>query len=177
MKKYKMNKDKSVELLNEAIADELRALHQYMYFHFHCDDKGYDLLADLFKKTAIEEMQHVELLAERVLFLGGDVEMTVGEKVTQEQNVGKMLDIAKTMEEESYEMYNDFARQCNDNNDSASKRLFEQLVDDEERHFDQYDLEEDNMQKYGDNYLALQSIERSKTYSSGQPGGGQGGGQ
>jgi bacterioferritin (cytochrome b1) len=49
-KKYKMNKEKSISLLNEAIADELRALHQYMYFHFHCDDKGYDLLADLFKK-------------------------------------------------------------------------------------------------------------------------------
>jgi bacterioferritin len=115
-------------------------------------------------------MQHVEKLAERVLFLGGDVEMTVGEKVIQEQNVGKMLEISKEMEESSYEMYNDFVRQCNDNNDSASKRLFESLVDDEERHFDQYDLEEANMSKYGDNYLALQSIERSKTYSSGQPG-------
>ncbi|MDZ7775067.1 MAG: ferritin-like domain-containing protein [Bacteroidales bacterium] len=93
-KKYKMNKEKSISLLNEAIADELRALHQYMYFHFHCDDKGYDLLADLFKKTAIEEMQHVEKLAERAPFLGGDEEMTVGERrLTQEQNVGKMLAI------------------------------------------------------------------------------------
>lgn len=170
-----MDKEKSIKVLNEAIADELRALHQYMYFHFHCDDKGYDLLADLFKKTAIEEMQHVELLAERVLFLGGDVEMEVGEKVTKEKDVGKMLTMAKDMEEESYEMYNKFARVTNDNNDSASKRLFEQLVDDEERHFDQYDLEGDNMRKYGDNYLALQSIERSKTYSTGQPGGGQAG--
>ncbi len=169
-KKYKMNKEKSIEVLNEAIADELKALHQYMYFHFHCDDKGYDLLADLFKKTAIEEMQHVEMLAERVLFLGGDVEMTVGEKITQEQEVGKMLAMAKDMEESSYEMYNEFARRCNDNNDSASKRLFESLVDDEERHFDQYDFEEANMVKYGDNYLALQSIERSKTYGAGQPG-------
>ena len=167
-----MDKQKSIKVLNEAVADELKALHQYMYFHFHCDDKGYDLMADLFKKTAIEEMQHVELLAERILFLGGDVEMTVGEKVEKEHNVNNMLGMAKDMEEQSYEMYNDFARQCNDNNDSASKRLFEQLVDDEERHFDQYDLEADNMKKYGDNYLALQSIERSKTYSSGQPGSG-----
>jgi len=168
-----MNKEKSIKVLNEAIADELKALHQYMYFHFHCDDKGYDLLADLFKKTAIEEMQHVELLSERVLFLGGDVEMVVGEEVKKEQNVSNMLSMSKDMEEKSYEMYNDFARQCNENNDSASKRLFEGLVDDEERHFDQYDLESDNMTKYGDSYLALQSIERSKTFSAGQPGGGQ----
>lgn len=167
-----MDKKKSIKVLNEAIADELKALHQYMYFHFHCDDKGYDLLADLFKKTAIEEMQHVELLSERILFLGGDVEMVVGEKVEKEKDVAGMLNMAKGMEEKSYEMYNDFARQCSENNDSASRRLFEQLVDDEERHFDQYDLESDNLNKYGDNYLALQSIERSKTYSAGQPGGG-----
>ena len=45
--------EKSIELLNKAVADELSAIHQYMYFHFHCDDQGYDLLAALFKKTAI----------------------------------------------------------------------------------------------------------------------------
>jgi len=37
-----------------------------------------------------------------------------------------------------------------------------QLVGDEERHFDQYDKEMENLSKFGDNYLALQSIERSK---------------
>ena len=40
---------KSITLLNKAIADELCAVHQYMYFHFHCDDQGLDLLAGLFK--------------------------------------------------------------------------------------------------------------------------------
>ena len=60
---------KSIQLLNKAVADELLAIHQYMYFHFHCDDQGYDLLAGLFKKTAIEEMTHVEVLSERILFL------------------------------------------------------------------------------------------------------------
>ena len=42
----------SIKLLNKAAADELYAVHQYMYFHFHCDDQGYDLLASLFKRTA-----------------------------------------------------------------------------------------------------------------------------
>ena len=40
---------------------------------------------------------------------------------------------------------------------------------DEERHFNQYDEEIDNLAKFGDNYLALQSIERSKSRASGQP--------
>ena len=29
-------REKSIELLNKAIADEMSAVHQYMYFHFHC---------------------------------------------------------------------------------------------------------------------------------------------
>ena len=42
-------KEKSIELLNKAIADELSAVHQYMYFHFHCDDLGYDLIVEPFQ--------------------------------------------------------------------------------------------------------------------------------
>ena len=159
--------EQSIDLLNKAVADELSAVHQYMYFHFHCDDQGYDLLAQLFKRTSIEEMTHVEMLAERILFLGGDVDMELSDKVNPEQDVEKMLTIARGMEEHSVKMYNKWANECSKNNDSASKKLFENLVDDEERHYDQYDDEIDNVERFGDRYLALQSIERSKNVSSG----------
>jgi bacterioferritin len=33
-----MNAKKSIELLNKGVADELQAVHQYMYWHFHLDD-------------------------------------------------------------------------------------------------------------------------------------------
>jgi bacterioferritin len=65
-----MDRSKSIELLNKAVGDELSAVHQYMYFHFILDDLGYDLLANIFKRTAIEEMMHIERFAERILFLG-----------------------------------------------------------------------------------------------------------
>jgi len=160
-------KQKSIELLNKAIADELAAVHQYMYFHFHCDDQGYDLLAALFKKTAIEEMLHIELLADRILFLKGEVELVASEEVEKIHEVKEMLELATKMEESSANDYNMWANECSKNNDSASKKLFESLVDDEERHFNQYDDELGNMAKFGDNYLALQSIERSKNVSMG----------
>jgi len=159
--------EKSQELLNKAVADELIAIHQYMYFHFHCDDQGYDLLADLFKKTAIEEMLHTERLAERILFLGADVDMVVGGEVQRITDVRAMLETARAMEESSIKMYNQFANECSANADSASKKLFEDLVIDEERHYDQYDNELDAMDKFGDRYLALQSIERSKGRAAG----------
>ena len=157
--------EKSITLLNKAVADEMQAIHQYMYFHFHCDDQGYDLLAGLFKKTAVEEMMHVERLAERILFLKGDVEMKVAGDIKNVQDPKEMVSHAAQMENESARDYNVWANECSANADSASKKIFEDLVADEERHFDQFDTELDNMKKFGENYLVLQSIERSKTIS------------
>lgn len=162
-------KEKSIELLNKAIADELSAVHQYMYFHFHCDDLGYDLLSNLFKRTAIEEMMHVEKLAERILFLKGEVEMKAMHEVQKIHDVRKMLEMAAGMETGSIKDYNEWANECSKNADSASKKIFEALVDDEERHYDQFDKEMENLVKFGDNYLALQSIERSKSVAAGRP--------
>ena len=162
-------KDKSITLLNRAIADELSAVHQYMYFHFHCDDQGFDLLAGLFKRTAIEEMIHIERLAERILFLKGDVEMVASSEVKKIHDVKVMLETAAEMETSSAHDYNIWANECAQNADSVSKKLFEALVEDEERHFDQYDNEIENLKKFGNNYLALQSIERSKNQATGQP--------
>ncbi|MBI5008465.1 MAG: bacterioferritin [Bacteroidia bacterium] len=162
-------KEKSIELLNKAVADELSAVHQYMYFHFHCDDQGYDLLANLFKRTAIEEMLHIELLAERILFLKGEVNLIASHTVKNVHDIKKMLKMATDMETGSANDYNKWANECAQNADSVSKKLFEQLVGDEERHFNQFDDEMENLRKFGDNYLALQSIERSKVAGSGKP--------
>ncbi len=161
--------EKSIKLLNQGVADELAAVHQYMYFHFHCDDQGYDLLAGLFKKAAIDEMMHVELLAERILFLKGEVEMVPAEDVQKIHDVKEMLKLSADAEMGAVKFYNEAANECAANADANSKKVFEQLVDDEERHFDQFDTELENLAKFGDRYLALQSIERSKVM--GGPGG------
>lgn len=154
--------EKSIKLLNLAVADELTAVHQYMYFHFHCDDQGFDLLANLFKRTAITEMLHIERLADRILFLKGEVEITASAEVQKIPEVENMLKLAAKMEEDSAKSYNLWANECSANADSVSKQLFEGLVVEEEGHFNQYDTELENLRKFGPNYLALQSIERSK---------------
>jgi bacterioferritin len=161
--------EKSIELLNRAVADELLAVHQYMYFHFHCDDQGYELLSSIFRRTAIEEMMHVEILAERILFLNGDVEMVPGGEVQTLRSVREMLELARSMEESSARDYNLWANESSANADANTKKLFEQLVDDEERHYDLYDTEIRNLEQFGAQYLALQSIERSKIRAAGPP--------
>jgi len=156
-----MNKKTSIELLNQAVADELQAVHQYMYWHFHLDDQGFGPLALLLKRVAIEEMGHIERLAERILFLKGDVEMVpVGpvEKITDAQ---KIVSKAAEMEQAAIGIYNQAVIKCGQNADAASKQLFENLVNDEERHFDQFDKQLDNIKRFGPNYLALQSFEQA----------------
>jgi bacterioferritin len=151
--------EKSIELLNTAIADEIAAIHQYMYFHFRLDDLGYAPLANLLKMTGIEEMQHAEMIAERILFLGGEVEMVVGREVEKIHDAEGMLKKAHSLEQEAIQMYNKFALECAQHADSGSKKLFEDLVAAEEGHWDQFDQQVEHVQRFGEQYLALQGFQ------------------
>jgi bacterioferritin len=129
-----------------------------MYFHFRLDDLGYIPLANLLKQTAIEEMQHAETIAERILFLGGEVEMVVGREVETIHDPQEMLKKAQSLEQESIEMYNRFANESAQNSDSGTKKVFEDLVTAEEGHWDEFDRQSDNVARFGERYLALQSF-------------------
>lgn len=162
--------DKSIDLLNKSIADEMTAVHQYMYFHFHCGDQGFAQLSSLFLRTAVEEMNHIERCADRILFLEGDVEMVASKNVQKVHDVKVMLEIARKMEQSSIHDYNLWANECTANADSGSRKVFEGLVDDEERHYSQFDLEKDKIDKYGEQYLALQSNESGGVTTTGTVG-------
>lgn len=107
-------------------------------------------------------MGHIERCAERILFLGGDVQMVASGEVEKIQDVERMLKKARAMEEGSARGYNLWANECSANADSGSRKVFEDLVADEEGHYDQYDNEAVNIKKFGERFLALQSIEGSK---------------
>ena len=151
--------EKSIELLNTALADEIADIHQYMYFHFRLDDLGYAPLANLLKMTAIEEMQHAEMIAERILFLGGEVEMAVGREVEQIHEADGMLKKAHSLEQEAIQMYNKFALEAAQYADSGTKKLFEDLVAAEEGHWDRFDQQSDHVKRFGEQYLALQGFQ------------------
>lgn len=153
-----MDRKKSIELLNKAVADELQAVHQYMYWHFHLDDQGFGPLSALFRRIAIMEMGHVERLAERILFLKGDVDMVSAAAVQRITEPDAIVAKACEMEQEAVGIYNESALECGKNADSASKQLFEALVNDEESHFDEFDKQMDNIKRFGPNYLVLQSF-------------------
>lgn len=148
----------SIHLLNQAVAGELQAVHQYMYFHFLLDDQGLRHLADLFKRVAIQEMGHVETAAERILFLKGEVDMTPAGAVENIKEPEAMLAKAMAMELDSAWAYNQAAVAAGAKNDAGTRQLFERLVKDEESHFAQFERQRDNIKRFGPSYLALQSL-------------------
>jgi len=163
-----MNKQKSIDLLNHAVADELQAVHQYMYWHFHLDDQGFAPLAALLKRTAIVEMTHIERLAERILFLKGDVKMVPAGPVETITEAANILTRAAEMEQQAARDYNASALECSSNSDSVSKQLFESLVADEEGHYDAFDKQLDNIRRFGPSYLALQSFQAGPPETPGE---------
>src|SRR4030043_1974075 len=62
---------KIIEKLNDLLADELTAIHQYMVHSEMCDNWRYERLHKADEKRAIDEMKHAEKLIARILFLEG----------------------------------------------------------------------------------------------------------
>ena len=110
----------------------------------------------------------IERLADRILWRKGDVIMKSYDSIVDvdkvdgkmESDIQKVLQIDEEMESKTVDLYNDFASKWGAAGDSNSKRLFEKLIEIEEQHEDTFDIEGDNFKKFGDTYLALQTIQR-----------------
>ena len=62
---------KVLELLNEALKNELTATNQYWLHYRLLDNWGVHKLAQFERSESIDEMKHADKLAERILFLDG----------------------------------------------------------------------------------------------------------
>ncbi len=153
---------KSIDMLNKATGLEIATSLQYMYFHVHCEELGYRYLAEMFHRISIAEMHHIEEFSERILFLGGDVEMNPSFRTLQVTDVNEMLKMAMELEQNTVENYNEWAKLSCDNKDAGTRQLFVDTIAEEESHLDRFRTEFDNMKAYGENYLLLQSIAESK---------------
>src|ERR1044072_8581665 len=60
-----------LELLNEALKNELTASNQYWLYCLMLEDWGVKLLAAFQRGESIDEMKHADRLSERILFLEG----------------------------------------------------------------------------------------------------------
>lgn len=147
-------KAKVIEALNRARSMELHAITQYMNQHYNLDDKDYGVLAAKVKLIAIDEMRHAEMFAERIKELGGEPASEYAEKVEKGQAVEVVFAFDSGLEDNTIDMYNQFAMVCRENGDSTSLKLFETIIDEEQIHFNYFDNVKDHIESLGKTYLA-----------------------
>ncbi len=147
-------KQKVIEVLNQARAMELHAIHQYMNQHYNLDDKDYGELAGKIKLIAIDEMRHAEMFAERIKELGGEPVTEHGHKVQKGQKVEQLFAFDARLEDNTIDVYNGFAGICRENGDSLTMKLFETIIAEEQIHYNYFDNVDEHIQTLGDTFLA-----------------------
>ena len=145
---------KVIEVLNKARSMELKAIHQYMNQHYNLDDMDYGELAAKMKLIAIDEMRHAETFAERVKELGGEPVSDYPGKVAKGQKVEKVFPFDANLEDDTIDKYNQFLLICRDNGDAISMKIFEDIIDEEQIHYNYFDNVDGHIKQLGDTYLA-----------------------
>ncbi len=145
---------KVIEVLNKARAMELQAIHQYMNQHYNLDDLDYGELAAKVKLIAIDEMRHAEHFAERIKELGGEPVTGHDGSVKKGQAVEGIFPFDANLEDDTIDVYNQFLLVCRENGDSVSMKLFEEIIEEEQAHYNYFDSVELHIKKLGDTYLA-----------------------
>ena len=147
-------REKVIDVLNKARAMELTAISQYMNQHYNLDDMDYGELAAKIKLIAIDEMRHAEDFAERIKELGGEPTSDLDQKVQKGQPVNAIFAFDTNLEDDTIDTYNQFLLVCRENGDSVSMKLFEQIIDEEQMHYNYFDNIKEHIDNLGDVYLA-----------------------
>jgi bacterioferritin len=131
-----------IELLNEALSEELTAINQYFLHAEICENWGYKKLAAFIKKQSIDEMKHAESLVERILFLEGSPNMSKYGKLKIGRTVPEMIGNDLQLELNARTMYNRLIDAAIKKNDQGTADLLKKFLKDEELHADALEAQE-----------------------------------
>jgi bacterioferritin len=138
---------KLIQALNDLLADELTAINQYMVHSEMCDNWGYERLHKHFEKRAIDEMKHAEKLIGRILFLEGTPVVSKLNKISIGPDVPAMFANDHAAEMIAVKSYNAAIKLAGDINDFATREILEHILQDEDRHIDNIEAQQDQIQQ------------------------------
>src|SRR5580765_7319193 len=137
---YKGNVNKTIEILNEALATEIVCVLRYMHHYFMATGVHARSVAGEFKEHADDEREHADSLAERIQQLGGKpnfdpkglLERSVSQYVEGE-TLADMIREDLIAERIVIDVYKEMVRYFGDN-DPTTRILIEELLKKEEEH-------------------------------------------
>ena len=139
---YGANRDKVVELLNEALATELVCVMRYRHDYFMARGIHSHAVATEFLEHANEELAHADLIAERIVQLGGEPDFNpnaITGRSHAEYRIGKTLQEAikenLVAERIAIDSYREMVQFVGDS-DPTTRRMLEDILAAEEEHAD-----------------------------------------
>jgi bacterioferritin len=147
-----------IELLNEALKNELTATNQYWLHYRMLDNWGIDRLAAYERHESIDEMKHADRLAQRILFLEGLPNFQLLGRLRIGETVEETLRSDLDLEVEAVEQLRGAIQHCEAVRDYVSRDLFAEILGNEEEHVDFLERQFDMIRQMGlANYIQLQS--------------------
>ncbi len=132
-----------IKLLNDALATELVCTLRYKRHHYTAKGLSSPAIADEFMVHATEETQHSELLAERIVQLGGDPDFSPSALLERShadyddsKNLQEMIRVNLIAERVAIEAYSQMIRMIGDK-DSTTRRILETILAQEQEHADE----------------------------------------
>ncbi len=132
------NKKKIIDALNVDRSFELGAIMQYMGHHYEAEGVESPAIIEIFKKTAVDEMKHAELLAERIVYLGG-VPVQKPSPVKRGGEIKQMVREDLSAENGAIERYKGHILLAGELGDSTTRLMLEQILSEEEGHADTWE--------------------------------------
>jgi bacterioferritin len=139
---YGANREKVLELLNEALATELVCVLRYRHDHYMARGLESKSAADEFMEHANEELQHADQIAERIVQLGGEPHFNpdgLTARSHSEYRTGRTLQEAirenLVAERIAIDSYREMIQYIADS-DPTTRRMLEDILATEEEHAD-----------------------------------------
>jgi len=154
---------KVIELLNEALKEELTAINQYWLHYRMLDNWGVKKLAEYEKHESIDEMKHADRLAERILFLDGLPNFQALGRLRIGENVEEILNADLQAEQQGAALYREVVAHAETVRDYVTRDLAREILADEEKHIDFIETQFEMIGRMGlQNYIQLQSESASE---------------
>src|SRR4029077_19664995 len=125
-----------LKLLNEQLTSELTAINQYFLHSKMQDNWGFTELAEHTRKESFEEMQHAEMITDRILLLDGLPNYQRLFSLRIGQTLREQFEADLAVEYEVANRLKPGIVMCREKQDSTSANLLEDIMKDEESHID-----------------------------------------
>ena len=149
---------KVLEMLNDALKEELTAINQYWLHYRMLDNWGVKKLAEYERHESIDEMKHADRLAERILFLDGLPNFQALGRLRIGENVEEILRADLQAEQQGAALYREVVAHAETVRDYVTRDLAREILADEEQHIDFIETQFEMIGRMGlQNYIQLQS--------------------